>query len=208
MSAIVRPHVAISQRVDVVPDRSEQRDALDQNLVELAWQIGLMPCLVPNALGAISGATDAWLAALKPRGFILSGGNDLGDFPERDSTETVLLEYAKTQRLPLLGICRGMQMLAVWAGAALRPVEGHVRTRHQLRVVDPAGGWPAQVNSFHNLALCDCPPGFSVTAYAENGDIEAIRHHELPWEAWMWHPEREPQFAAEDIQRIRTLFHA
>ena len=116
MSAIVRPHVAISQRVDVVPDRSEQRDALDQNLVELAWQIGLMPCLVPNALGAISGATDAWLAALKPRGFILSGGNDLGDYPERDSTETVLLEYAKTQRLPLLGICRGMQMLAVWLG--------------------------------------------------------------------------------------------
>ena len=52
------------------------------------------------------------MSSLKINGIILSGGNNIGDVKERDITETYLLKYAETNEIPVLGICRGMQMLA------------------------------------------------------------------------------------------------
>jgi putative glutamine amidotransferase len=94
-----------------------------------------------------------------------------------------------------------MQMLAHWSGVSLKPVTGHVRTRHQL-----SGQIAAEVNSYHSLALADCPPGFEVLARSEDGEIEAIRHLQRPWQGWMWHPERENDFASHDLQRLQQLF--
>lgn len=145
-----------------------------------------------------------WLLAVKPDAVLLSGGNDIGEVSERDNTERRLLDYARDSALPALGICRGMQMMAVWAGGSLSPVSGHVRTRHRLQAANP-GEWPDEVNSFHNFALADCPLGFVVAARVKDGTIEAIRHETLPWEGWMWHPEREPQFNPTDLMRFRTL---
>ena len=62
------------------------------------------------------------------------------------------------------------------------------------------------MNSYHNYGLAECPQGFNVIAYAEDGEIEAILSPELRWEAWMWHPEREQPFQLEHIERIRKLF--
>lgn len=49
---------------------------------------------------------------------LLSGGNDIGKIDERDKTERRLLDYASDRALPALGLCRGMQMMALWAGGA------------------------------------------------------------------------------------------
>jgi anthranilate/para-aminobenzoate synthase component II len=201
--------VAVSQRVDVVAGRSERRDALDQRLSEWLMATGNVPVPVPNGLsvpfqGSAGGAGQglrAWLQAVRPGAVVLSGGNDLGEYPERDDTERHLLAWAKDCRVPVLGICRGMQMMGVWAGGSLKPVQGHVRTRHVLQ-----GSVVGGVNSFHNFALADCPLEFEVSAQAEDGEIEAIRHTSLPWEGWMWHPEREAVFSAQDTQRLRALF--
>lgn len=190
--------VAVSQRVDHVPDRHETRDALDQRLAAFVSTCGHMPVPVPNALG---GAIRDWLAVVQPAGVVLSGGNDIGQCAERDDAELALLAYAQERHLPVLGICRGMQMLAHWGGATLRPVEGHVRTRHRL-----SGEITGEVNSYHGFALADCPTGFEVLARSADGEIEAIRHSSLPWEGWMWHPEREAEFATNDIRRLKALF--
>ena len=132
---------------------------------------------------------------------ILTGGNDIGVSPIRDETEQDLLSWARENAVPVLGICRGMQVMAMWVGAELKPVAGHVRTRHQL-----AGEITGEVNSYHNDALAECPPGFTVLARSEDDEIEAIRHESLPWEGWMWHPEREENFHSRDIERLRALF--
>jgi putative glutamine amidotransferase len=166
---------------------------------------------VPNYLGAVTGGISqgiqaelyAWLRAIRPSAVVLSGGNNIGDFPERDATESSLLAWAEEMKIPVLGICRGMQLISVWGRGALKPVEGHVRTRHNLH-----GSIVGEVNSFHHLALSGCPPGYEVLARAEDEEIEAIRHLDLPWEGWMWHPEREQEFSLSDVSRARKLFGA
>ncbi len=190
--------VAVSQRVDAFPERNETRDALDQRLAAFLATCGFMPVPVPNALG---GEIRDWLNIVHPAAVVLSGGNDIGQCAERDDTELVLLTYAQERQLPVLGICRGMQMLAHWSGTGLHSVQGHVRARHRL-----TGEITGEVNSYHGFSLATCPVGFEVLARSEDGEIEAIRHQSLPWEGWMWHPEREENLVARDVQRIKALF--
>jgi gamma-glutamyl-gamma-aminobutyrate hydrolase PuuD len=190
--------VAVSQRVDTFSERDETQDALDQRLITWVANCGFMPVPVPNGLG---GLIRDWLITLQPTALVLSGGNDIGQCAERDETELALLSYAKELTLPVLGICRGMQMMAHWAGATLHLTNGHVRTRHQL-----SGQISTEVNSYHRYSLTDCPSDFEVIARSEDSEIEAIGHLSLPWEGWMWHPERETEFAQHDIQRMKNLF--
>lgn len=200
--------VAISQRVDEFPDRGESRDALDQRLVAFVLAAGCLPVPVPNGLclrarddGLIKDDLHAWLSTVAPQAIVLSGGNDIGQCPARDVTESRLLDHARSENLPVLGICRGMQMMAHWSGGELKPVTGHVRVRHKL-----SGQIVAEVNSYHGFALAGCPDGFDVLARSEDGEIEAIGHASLPWQGWMWHPEREDVFASHDLQRLKRLF--
>ena len=201
--------VAVSQRVDVCLDRNERRDVLDQRMGTFLLTAGFLFVPIPNVFYLVPPGKDAvglnsldtWLEAIGPQAFVLSGGNDIGACSERDETESKLLDYASKRNLPVLGVCRGMQMIGMWAGASLRSVTGHACVRHQLD-----GEISGEVNSYHNFALTQCPPGFVTLARSSDGEIEAIRHRQMPWEGWMWHPERENIFDVRDILRLRALF--
>jgi len=200
--------VVVTQRLDILPERNEARDALDQRLISFLIQADLLPFPLPGFM-SLNEATECqkhflmqrWFDATQPCGIILSGGNDIGQCRGRDSAELWLLDLASFLRLPVLGICRGMQMMAHWAGTKLHPSTGHIRTHHLV-----SGHISSYVNSYHNYSICECPEAFQILAQSEDGEIEAIAHKYLPWEGWMWHPEREKAFSRQDIQRLKQLF--
>ena len=154
----------------------------------------------------ISAAAD-YLAALAPDGILLSGGNDIGSAPLRDALEKAALDYAAYHRLPVLGICRGMQFINHFQGGSLRSVPGHTAVRHRVfgSLLGDAG---REVNSYHDYGLLDADLGdeLEAVAWADDGVVEALRHRVRPWLGIMWHPEREEPVVAEDRQLVRHHF--
>jgi putative glutamine amidotransferase len=201
---VSRLRIAVSQRCDAVAGRDEVRDALDQRLAALLWELGFLP--LPLASG-ISAPAD-YLAALAPDGILLSGGNDIGSAPLRDALEKAALDYAVQHGLPVLGICRGMQFINQYRGGSLRSVPGHTAVRHRVfgSLVGDAG---REVNSYHDHGLLNADLGSALeaVAWADDGVVEALRHRERPWLGIMWHPERDTPTDSIDKDIILNFFN-
>ncbi len=180
---------------------------------------GAMPVLIPYV------TTEEEAAAVLERldGLLLSGGVDVDPLhwgeephrsmgridPGRDRSELLLVKEALARELPLVGICRGIQVLAVAAGGSLwqdLPAQLHTTLQHDQKAprwypthaihVTPGSrlaallGTELRVNSFHHQAVRQVPAGFNVTATSGDGVIEAIEHPTLPFALGVqWHPE-------------------
>jgi gamma-glutamyl-gamma-aminobutyrate hydrolase PuuD len=194
--------VAITQRVDIIASYGERRDALDQQWSAFFRAAGLMPILVPNQPDLALSIVDDFGAA----GVLLSGGNDLavygGDAPERDETERALVEWALASGRPVLGVCRGMQLIQHLFDVPLERIEGHVCRSQTIEVE----GKPATVNSFHHFGTTESATELEVWARSDDGVVKALRHQSLSLEAFMWHPERMSPFRAEDIEFVNAFF--
>lgn len=117
----------------------------------------------------------------------------------RDAAELALVPAAREIGLPLLGVCRGLQVMAVASGGTLIPDLPHVRpgTGHQVRtspgsVVAGLLGAEPDVSALHHQAVAGRPPHWRTTAHAHDGVIEALEWADQ--DAWpavgvQWHPE-------------------
>lgn len=162
-------------------------------------------------------------------GLILSGGNDLdprgygaeahaatsGTSPERDRSELVLLKAALERDLPVLAICRGVELLNVVRDGDLLQhlpeVVGHEEHRavlgefseHRIRV-DPRsrlGELAGPVKSSHHQGVGRIGQGLRAIAWADDGTVEALEDPDKPFVVGvLWHPE-----AGEDQQLFQQL---
>ncbi|HTW89095.1 MAG TPA: gamma-glutamyl-gamma-aminobutyrate hydrolase family protein [Candidatus Binataceae bacterium] len=194
--------VAVTQRVSVVPAYGERRDCLDQAWTRFLAACGLLPVLLPNVIDAALALCEGAGIA----GLVLTGGNDLavlgGDAPERDDVENALLDLAERRRLPVLGVCRGMQVIQQRFAVPLRRVVGHVAPRQLIQI----NGEPMEVNSYHHFAALESRSPLEVWAVADDGVVKAIRHSTQPMIGIMWHPERSAPFSAADLALFRRVF--
>jgi N5-(cytidine 5'-diphosphoramidyl)-L-glutamine hydrolase len=194
--------IATSQRVALDPQSGERRDCLDQAWVKFTMACGLTLIQVPNEVEAARSLCDA----LSLSGILLTGGNDLsaygGDAPERDSTEIALIDIAEDRALPVLGVCRGMQMIQHLRGIRLERVAGHVAHRQVISIE----GQPTEVNSYHNFGAIETRPPLEAWASSDDGVVKAIRHANGRVTGIMWHPERLNPFAERDISFFRQFF--
>lgn len=160
-------------------------------------------------------------------GFILAGGGDIDPSlyggahhptiyavdTDRDAFELALAKAALKRQIPILGICRGMQMLSVASGAALIPHVPDVYgdaiahrldqprrpTPHPLtlaadsRLATIMQAVAITVMSWHHQAVKTLPSGWRVAAQAADGLLEAIEQEDHPWAIGVqWHPELSP----------------
>lgn len=156
-------------------------------------------------------------------GLILTGGSDInplkyGEEPkrklghvsnERDSFEFYLLEQAIKNNIPILGICRGIQIINVFSGGSLYQDILYIKDSYIKHVQDSEPNIPshsiyiykdtnlykilgnsALVNSYHHLAIKDLAPNFKVSAVSKDGVIEGIENTTNPFIMGIqWHPE-------------------
>lgn len=181
---------------------------------------------VPVLLPSVRGGAEAVMDRLD--GLVIAGGNDIdphrygaaphprtGDWrPDRDGWELALLDAADAAGLATMGICRGMQLMAVWAGGSLvqhlPDVVGDNRhspapDRYGKTEVETLAGSRVQqllgetfaVQCHHHQCVADAP-GYEITARAADGTPEAMelsipeaveaQRHRF-WLAVQWHPE-------------------
>jgi len=194
--------VAVTQRVSIIPEYGERRDCLDQAWTKFLAACGLLPVALPNVMDTALALCE-WAGIA---GLVLTGGNDLaeygGDAPERDAVEHALLSWAQQRDMPVLGVCRGMQVIQQHFAIELRRLEGHVAKRQVIHI----DGECREVNSYHHLAAFDSRPPLEVWAVADDGAVEAIRHSVQPITGIMWHPERSAPFSSADVVLFRQVF--
>jgi putative glutamine amidotransferase len=198
---------------------NEPADLLPASYADEVDAAGAVAVLLPPSAQDVQRAAEAVLDGL--HGLVLAGGADVDPArygaqrdrhtgaarADRDGWEFVLAQLAVRRGLPLLAICRGMQVLNVALSGDLAQHlpdlvghDGHCPTvgahgRHDVRLA-PASrigallGQQASVATYHHQGVLRLGDGLAATGWAADGAVEAV---ELPGGAWVvgvqWHPE-------------------
>ena len=210
MSGTVR--LGLTMRVQRCEDSHELRDVLAHDWpVLIRATLGRVSWLpIPNIEASVRDYLQRW----RIDAVILTGGEDVGTSPLRDETERHVLDYCIKRRLPVLGVCRGHQMIQVYCGGHLQNVPSvqHVGRNHLVfpchdRIRAVLGTGPVEVNSYHRqgVYLDRLGPGLQPWLVTSDGLIEGFSHYEKNLLGVQWHPERplpDPRIAGR-LMRYR-----
>lgn len=230
-----RPIIGISSSVIVDEAGSfagYKRAYVNKDYVDAVVRAGGVPLIIPFSTDKEVIISQAQLID----GLILSGGHDISPynygqepsqkigetFPERDTYEIILLEESKKRNIPILGICRGFQLINVAAGGTLYQdlslIPGNILKHNQVSnptlkthkveikensFISSIFGKETMVNSFHHQVIDKVANDFIVVAKASDGVVEAIEHKTYKFlVAVQWHPE----MLALNCEKARELF--
>jgi len=233
-----RPRIGITAWRRGLPTALGERTdlyTLGTEYVECVREAGGLPVILPDATDAAT-VPDVFDII---DGLLLSGGGDIHPScygaadegvshdvnADADHWEIALVRAAAARRVPVLGICRGMQIMAVAFGGRLRQdiadLPGHpdmgrmtpndiLDTRHHVEIAPTSrcaamyAATSHEVNTIHHQAVVDSGT-LAVAARGDGGFIEAVEAH-ADWPALgvQWHPEKAQR--PDEINAERELF--
>ena len=220
--------VGVSLRTVENTGYKESRDAISHDWIRLLSKYQVTPLLIPNVLTNLQELLDEFqFSAL-----LLSNGNNIGPIndnekhldiidvsADRDKTEHEIIEFAVKNRIPILGVCRGMQIINTHFGGelvrdlseiGLNP-DTHVAKDHETTFTDSKfrdkiGTAGAVTNSYHRNAVTLSTLSKQLCPFALAGDniVEGLYHPDLPIIGIQWHIERSNPAAEIDETLIKT----
>ncbi|MDJ0925518.1 MAG: gamma-glutamyl-gamma-aminobutyrate hydrolase family protein [Acidimicrobiia bacterium] len=234
----MNPIIGITSRLPVIKTSGGD---LEAHVVNRVYTDAVLRCGgTPIALPPVP-ADEAPRILDRIDGLVLSGGGDIDPSfyggrlhddmyaidPQRDEFEFALVREAQKRRVPVLAICRGLQVLNVALGGTLiedipseigstdHAVRGpEVVDCHQTVTIEPdclvaeaIGSTEACVNSIHHQAVRDVAPGMRAAGWTSDGVIEVLdpEDHSWPLLAVQWHPE---YLVVNDDEAALALFTA
>ena len=215
-------------RIGISANRKDGQTCLAETYIQSVIQAGGAPVVIPattdlRVLTAVVQDLD---------GILMSGGGDInplfvGEEPLpalqdvdtlRDRYDLLLIRLASNRQIPLMGICRGHQMLnAAFGGTLYQDIYSQADTdviKHSQKMareeashtVHLEDGCVIAVNSFHHQAVKDVAPEFVQTAVAPDGINEGMRHPEKSVFSVQWHPEAMAIHGDEEAQALFNRF--
>lgn len=207
--------IIVSQRT--IPSYGILHDGLDRRWFGLLHEVGVTPILLPNHYDVAMEIVDRVRDYFGIDGILITGGETPvkleGANPARDTIDNELINLSKTGRIPLIGVCRGMECILLDAGVKMVLMnQMHLQQLHPIVFSD---GTVAEKNSYHTFGamgqITQNVGGMpiAILAQSEDGVIEAITVGDFML-GMMWHPERVHPggtFDQDDIALFRKWYH-
>ena len=202
--------IGVSLRIVNAQNYEEERDALSHDWTSLLEDLGFISVHIPNTLKNL----ESFLDEMNLDGIVLSGGDNIGENKKRDETENKILNYALERKIPIIGICRGMQLINKYFGGKLSIDNStiHLAEKHNVdithenfRTLFSSESFP--VNTYHQNMIQVEGMGNGLKPFAifgKDGSIEGFFHEEFYIIGVMWHPERDPDSNSKII--LSTIF--
>lgn len=207
----------VSLRNDYILSRSENRDSIDTEIYKLLSDIGLIPFLIPNDTKIVTNLNNL-IDHKRIKCLLLSGGNDLGYLKKkggtniynaRDEVELKLINFCLRNKIPVIGICRGFQLVAYYLGAEIDRIDNHINTVHKIKLKN--SNTEIKVNSFHSFGLKNnnLPINIQPVGYDKKDNTIECFTTELPFRSinFMWHPERKNGANKETKDLIKAFLN-
>ena len=218
-------NIGITQRIIRISKTKEIRDSLDQNWTSFVNNLDCNLILIPT----LTENPREFLKYFKISGLILSGGgnissswktihNDSPNMPfimkdvyeNRDILESKLLFECIELKIPVIGVCRGMQFINLFHGGKVQSIDSHVNVNHKIFSKNKSKFlFDEQVNSFHDygISIDDLGDGLQILCQSDEKYIEAFFHPKYNHLGIMWHPERNHPFSKKDLKFFKSFFN-
>ncbi len=126
---------------------------------------------------------------------ILTGGDDLGVCKRRDNTEQIALKHALSKNIPVIAVCRGLQLVHTFYGGIIKKGNVNFEKNHKAKKhIVTIDGRNREVNSYHTNYLTEESVSNVFEVFARcniDSTIEGLRNRNIL--AMMWHPERDAE---------------
>tara|TARA_Y100000748_G_scaffold80044_1_gene66021 strand:+ start:2391 stop:3059 length:669 start_codon:yes stop_codon:yes gene_type:complete len=218
-------NILITQRIG--KDKyGEYYDYLESSYIKYFNQYDINPIILPNSISDVI----KFYKNNKCTRIIMTGGDDISqslydkkynkinaNYYQRDLNEKTLINYAVKRKIPLLGICRGFQIINVCLGGKLtrdltKIIQSSKTKKHKViftnQFAKEINKKSVQVNSFHNQGVTHKQLASDLVAlgFSDDGNlVEIYKHNQLPIIGIQWHPERK-NFSENFDKYIFKLF--